>query len=240
MKKISIYLLFALLLNQTYAQIISPDDANALMSLPQATDLAEINAINTPQIGSVVYNLADEEIYRYTGPAVGQGWKVATDDQNAGEVPLVTNVDVNYDTSTGTGTTLTTPPIANETTVEEVVQAIAPITSKAGRVFFPPSITIDASTNGTDRILDLYDLYLQQYSLTPPPIGVTPVETAVSDGAPATIPVYLNTELYYYVTYADPAVFDNITITQFGVMEYDIVGQPTNDNTIINVVFVVK
>lgn len=52
---------------------IGANDANALLSIPQATDIAEINAINTPQIGSIVFNLDDEQIYRYTG--VTNGWQ---------------------------------------------------------------------------------------------------------------------------------------------------------------------
>ncbi len=234
MKKFPFYIVFFLaLLNQVYAQI-GVNDANALLGLPTATNLVEINAILNPQVGSVVFNLADEEIYRYTG--ITNGWQIATDNQNAGEVPLVTNVDVNFDAATGSGSTATTPTEAAETNVEEVVQAIAPITSKAGRVFFPPSIEIDASTNGTGRQINLYQQYLDQYSLTPPGGAIS----AVSNGAPATIPVYTATELYYYVTYADPLVFNNISINEFGVMTYDIVGQPATDNTIINVVFVVK
>ncbi len=238
MKKIPLYLLFIILVNHAYSQI-GPNDANALLGVPVATDLTEINAILNPQIGSVVFNSADEELYRYTG--LTNGWQlVSSDDQDASEVPLVTNVDVNYDTSTGTGTTATTPAIVTESNVEQVVQAIAPITSKAGRVFFPPSIEIDVSTNGVGRTLDLYDQYLKQYSLSPDPIGATAVETAISTGAPATIPVYLNTELYYYVTYADPFIFDNISIDEFGMMTYSVIGQPTSNNAIINVVFVIK
>ena len=46
--------------------------------------------------------------------------------------------------------------------------------------------------------------------------------------------------LYYYVTYYDPTVFDNISIDANGVMTYDIIGQPADYNSLINVVFVVK
>jgi len=52
-----------------YSQI----DANSLMGLPNAVDIAEINTITNPQIGSVVYNIDDENIYRYTG--VTNGWQ---------------------------------------------------------------------------------------------------------------------------------------------------------------------
>jgi len=235
MKKIPIYLLFLILMNQAYSQI-GPNDANALMGLPTATNLAEINAILNPQIGSVVFNLNNEEIYRYTG--VTNGWQIATDDQFDNEVPLQTPIDLNFDAATGAGSTPTTPAMANETNVQEAIQAIAPITSKAGRVFYPPSIEIDASTNttGPDETLDLYQLYRDQYTLNPP----APILTAISTGAPNTIPIYEANELYYYVTYADNTVFSSISITDQGVMSYRIIGQPTDDNTIINIVFVIK
>ncbi len=231
MKKITLIIFFLTLLSEgIYGQAL---DANSTMGLPKVSDLNDITGEAAANIGNIVYNTTDDLVYRYDGT----NWVVL---ENAAEVPLVTDRDVNYDTSIANGTTATTPALADETTVEEVVAAIAPITSKAGRVFFPPSIAIDASVNVNGETLNLYNEYLLQYSLTPPPIGATPVETAISAGAPPTIPVYLNTELYYYVTYADPSVFDNISIDEFGEMTYDIIGQPTDDNAIINVVFVVK
>ncbi len=218
MKKTPLYLLFVMLLNQAYSQI-GPNDANALLGLPVATDLTEINAILNPQIGSVVFNSADEEIYRYTGPT--NGWQIATDDQLDSEITLSTAIDVDEAGET-------TP--TNETTLQEVIQAIAPITSGAARVFYPPSIEINASTTGTNRTVNLYTQYTAQFA--------TPV--AANPGAPGTIPVYAANELHYYVTYADPSVFANISIDDAGLMTYDITNTPTNDNTLINVVFVVK
>ncbi|MAU16846.1 MAG: hypothetical protein CMH46_15060, partial [Muricauda sp.] len=140
-----------------------------------------------------------------------------TDNQDASEVDLGTSVDVN-----GDGT--------SESTVEDAIQAMSPIVSKAARIFYPPSIAIDASTNGTGRTINLYSQYLAQY-------GSPSVRSA---GAPAAIPTYSATELYYYVTYADPTVFDNMSIDANGVLTYDIIGQPADYNALINVVFVVK
>ncbi len=218
MKKLPLLILFLALMNQAFAQI-GPNDANALMGLPTATNLAEINAILNPQIGSVVYNLGDEEIYRYTGPT--NGWQRATDDQTDAEVLLAIPLDVDEDA-------VTTP--TNETNLQEVVQAIAPITSKAGRVFFPPSIEIDASAIVNNQTIDLYALYRAQYA--------TPVISSPS--APNTIPIYEANELYYYVTFADPIVFNIDSLSDAGVLQYDILSIPTDDNTLINVVFVVR
>ncbi|MCK8522149.1 hypothetical protein M0D21_11250 [Aquimarina sp. D1M17] len=218
MKKLPLLILFLALMNQAFAQI-GPNDANALMGLPTATNLAEINAILNPQIGSVVYNLDDEEIYRYTGPT--NGWQRATDDQTDAEVLLAIPLDVDEDA-------VTTP--TNETNLQEVVQAIAPITSKAGRVFFPPSIEIDASAIVNNQTIDLYALYRAQYA--------TPIISSPS--APNTIPIYEANELYYYVTFADPIVFNIDSLSDAGVLQYDILSIPTDDNTLINVVFVVR
>ncbi|MET7030702.1 beta strand repeat-containing protein, partial [Sediminicola luteus] len=141
-----------------------------------------------------------------------------TDDQTAAEVNVVTPVDVD-----GDGTT--------EATVEDVIQDIAPIVSKAARIFYPPSIAVDASTNGTFTI-DLYAQYIAQYGS--PTVG--------SAGAPAALPTYTAAELYYYVTYADPTVFNTgtMSIAADGKLTYTIIGQPSDYNSLINVVFVVK
>ncbi|MEW7290996.1 hypothetical protein [Aquimarina sp. 2304DJ70-9] len=222
MKKLPLYILFIALMNQAYSQI-GPNDANALMGLPTATDLTEINAILNPQIGSVVFNLADEEIYRYTGLA--NGWQIATDDQTDAEVSLTTPIDVDE-----AGATSTT----NETNLQEVIEAIAPITSGAARVFYPPSIAIDATSTGAKTPIDLYQLYVDQFG--------TPIAASDPVNAP-TIPVYNRNELYYYVTFADENVFGNpttISLDSNGNMSYSIVNLPTDFNTIINVVFVVR
>ncbi|MCW5517413.1 hypothetical protein, partial [Muriicola sp. Z0-33] len=146
-----------------------------------------------------------------------------TDDQYDDEVPLRTPIDVDEG---GVGSP------TNETNVQEVINAIAPITSKAARIFYPPSIAVDASTNGTGFTINLYTQYTAQYG--------TP--TVASAGAPAAVPTYAATELYYYVTYADPTVFDTgtMSIDANGVLTYDIIGQPADYNALINVVFVVK
>ncbi|MFS4456785.1 hypothetical protein [Maribacter sp. 2304DJ31-5] len=188
-------------------------DADSVTGMPTGTT-AEITAITTAAIGSSAYNTDDDQVYIYTST----GWVASADDQGANEVNLVSPVDSNGDST-------------NETTVEDVVQAIIPITSASGRIFYPPSIEIDASTNIVDETKDLYAEYVAQFASA---------NTIASNGAPSTIPIYAANELYYYVTYFDPAVFANIEINASGVMEYDIIGQPLDYNSLINVVFVVK
>ncbi|MEP2281431.1 hypothetical protein, partial [Maribacter sp.] len=97
-------------------------------------------------------------------------------------------------------------------------------------IFYPPSIEVDVATIGTGRTIDLYAEYIDQYG--------TP--DVVSTGAPAAIPTYGNTELYYYVTHYDDTVFDNVSVNASGVMTYDVIAAPTDYNTLINVVFVAK
>ena len=53
-----------------YSQI-DADSAPLLMVLHQATDLNEINGIIDPEIGSIIYNSNDTEVYRYTS----SGWQ---------------------------------------------------------------------------------------------------------------------------------------------------------------------
>ncbi|WP_420321912.1 beta strand repeat-containing protein [Flagellimonas sp.] len=125
---------------------------------------------------------------------------------------------------------------AAETTVDEAMADIAKITATAGRIFYPPSIAVDASTTGIKNI-DLYQEYLDQFG--------TP--TAGSSGAPVAIPTYARTDLYYYVTYADPTVFETdsgdpnfMTIDANGNLTIEVENLPTDYNSLINVVFVVK
>ncbi|MEE1973908.1 hypothetical protein V1H85_15710, partial [Maribacter flavus] len=144
----------------------------------------------------------------------------STDDQLASEVDSDAPVDVD-----GDGVT--------DDTVEDVIQAIAPITSKAARIFYPPSIAIDASVLVNNATVDLYQEYLDQY-------GGSAANFTASAGAPGTVPTYGRTELYYYVTFADPAVLNIDLIDANGNMQYDVIGTPPDYNSLINVVFVVK
>lgn len=205
--------LFLLLTIAVSAQI----DAYSVTGTPTATT-AEMNAILTPlpNIGSVLYNTDDDAIYRYTST----GWQKNTDDQYDDEVQLRNAVDVNEGGIVGP---------TDETTVKEVIDAIAPITSKAARVFYPPSIAIDVSTLGPGSV-NLYTQYTAQFAT---PAVKNPL-------APAVIPTYNANELDYYITYFDPAVFSGVTVSNAGVMSYTVDAQPADYNSLINVVFVVK
>lgn len=107
--------------------------------------------------------------------------------------------------------------------------------NKAVKFFYMPSITFDTSQTLSRQTKDLYTEYKKQFSL---PTGGNHVK---STNAPADgIPYFTSaTDLYYYVTDYDPAVFSNIEIDDNGVMTYDVTAAAT-DCTLINVVFVVK
>jgi len=97
-------------------------------------------------------------------------------------------------------------------------------------IFYPPSIEVDVATTGTNRTIDLHAEYLAQYGSP----------AVVSTGAPIAIPTYANNELYYYVTYFDTTVFDNVSVDANGLMTYDVISTPSDYNTLINVVFVAQ
>ncbi|REC74483.1 hypothetical protein DRF60_17700 [Chryseobacterium elymi] len=104
------------------------------------------------------------------------------------------------------------------------------ISNNAVKMFYMPSVSFNTSANATGQTKDLYTLYKTQFG--------SPVAKSVS--APVSIPFFpSSTDLYYYVTDADPNVFSNISISDTGVMTYDVKAAAT-DCSFINIVFVVK
>jgi hypothetical protein len=179
-------------------------------------DLAD-NSVTTAKIADDAVSLSKLANGTTTGQIMrwnGSDWELAQ--------PTATNVNTTVVDANGDGT--------NEANIQQVVDAIAPITSKAARIFYPPSIAVDASSTGTGRTLNLYTQYTAQYA--------TPA--VASAGAPAAIPTYTATQLYYYVTFFDTSVFANVSVNASGVMTYDVIGLPSDYNSLINVVFVVK
>ncbi|UII80487.1 hypothetical protein [Flagellimonas sp. CMM7] len=179
------------------------------------------------------------------------GYLDNTDNQNAGGVPFTatgntTSTDVQaaieeiqteLDAVDGTQTIVTA---GTDISVTGDGSSGTPyvINNTRPNIFYPPSISIDASTTGIKSI-DLYQEYIDQFGT--PTVGST--------GAPAAVPTYGRTDLYYYVTYADPTVFDTasvipapdaMVIDANGNLTIEVENIPTDYNTLINVVFVVK
>ena len=96
--------------------------------------------------------------------------------------------------------------------------------------FYMPSVSFSTATVGVARTQDLYALYAGQFT--------SPM--AKSTSAPSAVPyIPAKEELYYYVTYYDPAVFANVSIDDNGVMTYDVIATPTVCSY-INIIFVLK
>ena len=95
--------------------------------------------------------------------------------------------------------------------------------------FYMPTIAVDASTVVTGKTIDLYDEYKKQFT--------APTK---NPSAPANIPYFTNrTDLYYYVINYDNSVLNNISISNQGVMTYDIKEESDYDS-FMTVVFVLK
>jgi len=100
-----------------------------------------------------------------------------------------------------------------------------------------PSISIPTGTltpSGTwETPIDLYARYKAQFD------GTSTTYIA-SDGAPTSIPyIPAADDLYYYITYYSPDVFEIQNISEDGKLTYKVIGAAT-DCSYINVVFVLK
>lgn len=106
------------------------------------------------------------------------------------------------------------------------------LTSVIDGFFYMPSINIKTTELGTGLKLDLYGQYQSQFT------SFTGKAAQMSPSAPA-IDLYTANQLYYYVTYYDPTKIEITSISDTGVMTYNVVGH-ANYDTYMNVVFVVK
>ena len=110
------------------------------------------------------------------------------------------------------------------------------LSTPASNWFYMPSVPFDTSEDKTEVTKNLYDLYVAQFAT---PAVRSGLETT-DHKAPEIIPYVPHPDqLYYYITYADPTVFENISITKDGLMKYDVKAAAT-EATYINIVFVLK
>lgn len=125
----------------------------------------------------------------------------------------------------------------------------------APQFFYMPAVIFDTSIAGTTT-RDLYQEYVNQftggsknsenpvaYPISHGPAGTTPLlyggGIVGSAGAPADIAVFESHELYYYVTYYDESVFENLSISADGKLTYTVKGGAT-PSSYMNIVFVIK
>ncbi|WP_060873682.1 hypothetical protein [Myroides odoratus] len=121
--------------------------------------------------------------------------------------------------------------------------------------FYMPAVIFDTSITGTST-RDLYQDYVNQftggsatsanaipYPISHGPAGTTPISYSGglvgSTGAPADITVFEKNELYYYITYYDENVFENLSITADGKLNYT-VRAGADVSSYMNIVFVIK
>jgi len=98
------------------------------------------------------------------------------------------------------------------------------------KFFYMPAITFDTSIISTGLTRNLYQEYVSQFT-----------NVAVRNtSAPANIAyIPISTDLNYYVTYFDPAVFANLSIDDNGILTYDVIDTGTT-TSYLNIVFALK
>lgn len=98
------------------------------------------------------------------------------------------------------------------------------------RFFYSPSISIPITAVGTGYTVNLYDQYTANFS--------TPA--VKSPSAPSAIPVFASSDLNYYISNFDPSILANITISDAGVMTYDVIATTPSYCSFVNVIFTLK
>jgi hypothetical protein len=106
-------------------------------------------------------------------------------------------------------------------------------TAKNSRIFYPPAMALIVDVVGTGFSLNLHKSYIALF------IGGEN-SFVKSTTAPGAIPTYAKDELYYYILSYDKSIFDNVTIDDDGIMEYDVIAPAVENCSFINIVFVVK
>jgi hypothetical protein len=96
--------------------------------------------------------------------------------------------------------------------------------------FYMPSVVFDTSSTGEGFTKNLYELYRGQFE--------NPM--IQSPDAPQSIPyIPIAEDMYYYITSYDTDVFEIISLSESGILEYNI-KQAASAYSLINIVFVLK
>ncbi|MDR1714728.1 MAG: hypothetical protein ACK5KN_07035 [Dysgonomonas sp.] len=121
------------------------------------------------------------------------------------------------------------------------VKLFPEVSSVTPKFFYMPSIVLPTDTadpsynSGTQEFtIDLYALYGEQF-------GLTNSASSVKGAGATTLPVLASNALEYFITYYDNTVFQNITLSNTGVLKYKLFAQFTySEKTFMNIVFKVK
>src|SRR5690606_26472726 len=134
-----------------------------------------------------------------------------------------------------TGTGIENIVVADPTTgILKQVSAVMP------KFFYMPSIIIPTSVDhlpsgATLGTMDLYQMYSEQFGG-----GGTP-GLVKNSGSTTSLPVLDRNELDYYITWYDTSVFQNVAVTDGGVLNYDIQpGAEVTHGSFMNIIFAVK
>ncbi|MDN3692740.1 hypothetical protein QWZ06_10845 [Chryseobacterium tructae] len=107
-----------------------------------------------------------------------------------------------------------------------------PINSNSPTFFYSPSVVVSTDISDPNfGTIDLYNNYKNQFK--------SPMVSSV--GSAGHIYTYNKNQLEYYVTWYDPSVFSNVSISEAGILTYQLsTGADTSKPSYMNVVFVVK
>ncbi|MBW2962382.1 hypothetical protein KW502_11290, partial [Mesonia sp. JHPTF-M18] len=115
------------------------------------------------------------------------------------------------------------------------------VTAAMPKFFYMPPILIPTSADQvpageTYGVVDLYQKYSNQFGGTSSPALVTNPNNTGN-----TLPVINASKLNYYVTYYDSSVFQNVAISNNGVLTYDVINNSqVSTASFMNIVFEVK
>ena len=149
---------------------------------------------------------------------------------------VTTNTSGSYDAGKSTTFAPNKVVVTNEQGVLGVMNAAWPLFFYMPSVLLPVETTDPSYNSGTSTFtIDLYKLYTDQFN--PAGSGI-PSPPAVQSAGATGLPVVAKTDLEYYVTYYDKAVFTNVGLTNQGVLTYQLMSAPdVTEKTFMNVVF---
>ena len=150
---------------------------------------------------------------------------------------LTTNASGNYDAGKSTNFAPNKVVVTNDQGVLGVMNAAWPLFFYMPSVLLPVETTDPSYNSGTQTFtIDLYKLYTDQFNPNPASVPAPP---AVQSAGATGLPVVAKTDLEYYVTYYDKAVFTNVAMTTTGILSYKLVSTTPDvtEKTFMNVVF---
>ncbi|RYD98053.1 MAG: hypothetical protein EOP54_08960 [Sphingobacteriales bacterium] len=141
---------------------------------------------------------------------------------------------------------------ADKVVVADADGVLKTVTAVAPRFFYAPSMVLPTTSTGLPAgvtydagtqtfTANLYTIYSNQFGMTGNVAG--PTRSAIKSASATTLPVFASTDLEYFVSYFDNAVFDpsTITLSDSGVMTYKVLPVAViTEKTYMNIVFKVK